>query len=120
MPWPAPMPWPTPTPSPTPPTLPGFEEWLKDANKGLDGLFSFFKSRGLSSAGDPNGPGCKKEWETARKNCADWITQSDPPPGVTAGYKDIEDCARGVVSERCGGNQYEREPEKPPKRYRLR
>jgi hypothetical protein len=50
---------------------------------------------------------CEQEWEEARAICADLITRRNPPRGVTGGYTDIENCARGLVSERCGGNPVE-------------
>ena len=49
--------------------------------------------------------GCDDEWASAiayceeqQKNWRNW------PQGVTGGYTGIMDCARGLVSERCGGN----------------
>ncbi len=47
---------------------------------------------------------CDKEWEDAFRQCKKWISQQDPRRGVTGGYGNLFDCARGLVSERCGGN----------------
>ena len=49
-------------------------------------------------------PDCDQEWRDARTKCAELLSQPNPPRGVTGGYKNIEDCAKGLVSEACGGN----------------
>jgi len=93
-------PWWTPVPVPD-----VFDPWREHASKGLLGLYKYFFDRGsYSSGGDRNGPGCEEEWEEARKQCAQWLSTRNPPRGVTGGYRNVEDCARGLVSERCGGN----------------
>jgi hypothetical protein len=75
--------------------------------RGVQGLFDFlFRDR--LPVGNPDAPGCKEEWEDARKFCADLLSKPNPPRGVSGPYEDVEDCARGNVSERCGGNPYER------------
>jgi len=52
--------------------------------------------------------GCKKEWEEAYERCRGLIANSGPIKlrGSQGGrpYTNVEDCARGFVSERCGGN----------------
>ena len=35
------------------------------------------------------------------------LSRRNPPRGLTGGYKNIEDCARGFVTEECGGNPVE-------------
>jgi hypothetical protein len=86
-----------------------FDPWREHASKGLLGLYKFFFDPGsFPSGSDRNGPGCKEEWEEARKQCAEWLSTPNPPKGVTGGYRNIEDCARGLVSERCGGNPVKR------------
>jgi hypothetical protein len=65
------MPWPAPTPSPTPPTMPGFEEWLKGANKGLEGLFSYFRSRSRSSGGGDDDSECDRRRSEEERECAE-------------------------------------------------
>lgn len=84
----------------------GFEPWADHFIKGIQGLISYFRSR--QSLGNSNGPGCDEEWDYARRKCAELLTQRDPPRGVTGGYRNVEDCARGLVSERCGGNPVSR------------
>jgi hypothetical protein len=61
---------------------------------------------------------CAKEWREARSECAELIHEQQgqdagrrkkrPIKGVTGGYYDVEQCARGLVSEACGGNRVER------------
>ena len=48
--------------------------------------------------------GCDEEWKAARKICLDLLSSPNPPRGLTGGYRDIEGCAKGFVSMRCGGN----------------
>ena len=50
---------------------------------------------------------CDKEWEAARATCRELLSRRNPPRGLTGGYKNIEDCARGFVTEECGGNPVE-------------
>jgi hypothetical protein len=57
---------------------------------------------------------CDKEWQEARRLCRQLIYEQMQQQagrrkkrsvtGVTGGYTDVEECARGLVSERCGGN----------------
>jgi RHS repeat-associated protein len=48
---------------------------------------------------------CDKEWEDAFRDCKRMLASPNPPRGVTGGYQNLYDCARGLVSERCGGNR---------------
>jgi RHS repeat-associated protein len=75
--WCSPSPPPSPSPNPNP--KPG-----KDCNN--------------------NDDDCDKEWAEAREACRQLLSQPNPPRRLTGGYTNIEDCARGLVSERCGGN----------------
>jgi hypothetical protein len=85
-----------------------FDPWSEQATKGLQGLYNYFsRSPSYPGGGNPNGPGCKEEWEEARRDCADWVSSPNPRSWPTGGHLDIEDCARGLVSERCGGNPVE-------------
>ena len=76
----------------------------------------------LTTAGDTPTEECKddkhdcdKEWQEARRVCRDLIYEQmlqqagrrkkRSVAGVTGGYTDVEECARGLVSERCGGNK---------------
>jgi hypothetical protein len=47
---------------------------------------------------------CEREWEDAYRQCQKMLSGRNPPQGVTGGYTSLYDCARGQVSERCGGN----------------
>jgi RHS repeat-associated protein len=47
---------------------------------------------------------CAQEWAEARAACAVLLAQPNPPRGLTGGYTSVEACARGLVSEACGGN----------------
>jgi hypothetical protein len=80
-----------------------FDPWAEHFVRGIRGLLDF-RSRAPAAAGDPNAPGCKEEWDHARETCIGWLTSPDPPRNASGGYKSLEDCARGLVSERCGGN----------------
>ena len=99
------------SPSPwwNPPGAPGriFDPWADQFIKGMQGLIDFyFRSRqgGGGGGGDPDAPGCREEWDDARRQCAKWLSQPNPPRGPTGSYRNVEDCARGLVSEGCGGN----------------
>lgn len=52
-----------------------------------------------------NNDDCEKEWEDAFRMCENYNTQRDPPRGVTGGYTNVYQCAKGLVSQRCGGNR---------------
>jgi RHS repeat-associated protein len=47
---------------------------------------------------------CDKEWDDARRRCAEELAKPNPSRPFTGGYDNIEDCAKGLVSEECGGN----------------
>ena len=61
---------------------------------------------------------CDREWREARRVCRDLIYEQMQQAagrrkkrsvtGVTGGYTDVEECARGLVSVRCGGNKVTR------------
>lgn len=58
---------------------------------------------------------CEKEWTAARVHCRVLIydqmqqragrRKRRSTAGVTGGYTDVEECARGLVSQACGGNR---------------
>lgn len=50
---------------------------------------------------------CLQEWKDARKECLKQLESNDPDYGVTGGYVNTKDCARGLVAQRCGGNRYD-------------
>jgi hypothetical protein len=64
---------------------------------------------------------CDKEWEDAFRECKKELAKPNPSPDFTGGYKNIMDCARGHVSEDCGGNPVDYGPKKkkPRKTYRF-
>ena len=47
---------------------------------------------------------CEAEWEEALVICVRELAKRNPSRGITGGYKDPYRCAKGLVSERCGGN----------------
>jgi hypothetical protein len=97
-------PWWAPVP---PPDV--FNPRREHASKGLLGLYKFFFDRGpYPSGANRNGPGCKEEWDAAREDCAEELSKPNPNRRFTGGYRNVEDCARGHVSERCGGNPIDR------------
>jgi RHS repeat-associated protein len=61
---------------------------------------------------------CDKEWREAFATCHELIREQEEMDagrrrrrsvkGVTGGYKDVQACARGLVSEACGGNKVDR------------
>ena len=51
----------------------------------------------------PEDDDCKEEWAAAIKICARRIGNPDWR-GITGGYGNIYDCARGLVRQQCGGN----------------
>lgn len=95
-----PMPGPVPLPVPLPPiVIPGSkenEEWVRRMRKLLREL-------GRSLPG--GGPNCDEEWNDARRTCREELGKSNPNESITGGYSNVEDCARGLVSEHCGGNK---------------
>ncbi len=48
---------------------------------------------------------CNKEWKDARDDCIELLNLRDPPRYVKGPYNDVENCARGLVREKCGGNR---------------
>lgn len=61
------------------------------------------------------GTDCIKQWSAARRLCRKYFVGfAKPNVGVpskkdshrvTGGYTDVDSCARGLVSEACGGNK---------------
>ena len=48
---------------------------------------------------------CDAEWEEAYATCEEELSKPNPNRGITGGYTNLHDCARGLVSQRCGGNR---------------
>lgn len=65
----------------------------------------------------PKDPECEKEWQNAKDYCQRLAEQGwlggDP---YREHGKYYEQCVRGQVSERCGGNPVDRQPSKPRRR----
>jgi hypothetical protein len=106
------------------PVTPGdvFDPWVQGAIESLRKTIAHFRQGGGSttSDGDYNSPDCDEEWKDARALCASELAKPNPSRAVTGGYDNIEECARGNVSERCRGNYYERPPEPRTRPYRFR
>lgn len=51
-----------------------------------------------------NDADCEMEWELAYLDCEQWLSEPNPAKGVTGGCSSVHDCAKGLVSELCGGN----------------
>lgn len=85
-------------PFPIPPiALPGPENdaWTR-------WVLNLFK--GMHGGGTHADPECEHEWRDARAICVRELNKPSPNCKITGGYKNVESCARGLVSERCGGN----------------
>ena len=61
---------------------------------------------------------CQQEWRKAKDKCAELLEWNDPPHGVTGGYVDTRECARGLVHVDCGGNRVDEggQPARPGRR----
>jgi len=53
---------------------------------------------------DKNKRDCAQEWADAYAMCRELLARPHPPRAMTGGYPDLANCARGLVSEECGGN----------------
>ena len=98
---------------PRPWGLPGsptdaFNPWLRGAVDSLDKTIRHFRSGAGYGDDAMDSPDCMEEWRDARELCAREMSKPNPSRGITGGAETIEECARGHVSERCGGNVYER------------
>jgi RHS repeat-associated protein len=56
---------------------------------------------------------CKKQWADARKACAAELAEPHPDRGFTGGHTTVDGCAKGHVSEDCGGNPVPPPPQPP-------
>lgn len=101
-PYPAPA-WPAPGPAPEIP----IPDWWKKWGPALGAAVQILPriTSGSFGGGDPNGPGCKEEWDEERAFCAQELAKPYPNRRMTGGHKNIDDCARGRISEPCGGNR---------------
>jgi len=92
--FPAPRPAPAPKPSPPlPPVLPP-----------------------PCPSNDSHDEDCKKQWADARQKCAEELAKPNPSRDFTGGHNTIDGCAKGHVTEDCGGNPTPSLPPKTPRR----
>ncbi|MEQ1890562.1 MAG: RHS repeat-associated core domain-containing protein, partial [Alphaproteobacteria bacterium] len=47
---------------------------------------------------------CEQERQEAENMCRKELAKPNPNRGITGGHKNVADCARGLISEKCGGN----------------
>lgn len=47
---------------------------------------------------------CEREWQQAFEICRKELNKTNPNRGITGGHKTLQGCAKGLVSDRCGGN----------------
>jgi hypothetical protein len=48
--------------------------------------------------------GCEQEWQEAMAYCLELLAMPNPPRRLTGGHTTVQGCAKGFVSQRCGGN----------------
>ena len=73
------------------------------------------RSRDTTRNCPPDKEECERQWREARATCRALIYEQMQQAagrrkkrsvkGVTGGYTDVEECARGLVSQECGGNK---------------
>jgi hypothetical protein len=83
---------------------------------GVAALKASLSKSGNGDGGDEGGDDeCDEQWQAARKICAEMLSAPKHLRRETArlrgGYDNIEDCARGFVSEDCGGNPVDYGPQ---------
>lgn len=127
---PAPTPQPFPLPpqvnhtspqaAPAPPSDPR-QDALRPAWQRLQSYFRSNIGEGSPSGDRDDAEECRKEWEEAFKECSkhyrnDRRNITGPFRTKTGAPWTPEDCARGLVSERCGGNPVDYGVGRGPKR----
>jgi len=71
-----------------------------------------------SSASNEMSEECEEERVWAWKKCLELLELLDPPRGVTGGYEEVKKCAKGLISEKCGGNKVVRDNQgRPGRKY---
>jgi uncharacterized protein RhaS with RHS repeats len=93
---PAPFPIPLPLPPVFIPGTPENQVFVKSVQRIL---------RNIEFRDSADESDCDQEWEDAYQTCGRELSKPNPCKGITGGYSNIHDCARGLVSERCGGNK---------------
>jgi hypothetical protein len=89
-----------------------FAPWRKSALAGVAGLLHAIRPHSNLGGMGADDPACQDEWAAARKWCDDQLQEARPERAV--GYRNYADCARGMVSSRCGGNNKINLPVEPP------
>jgi RHS repeat-associated protein len=84
--------------------LPSAQEILDELLYTSPVLGMCFKIIASGFGGGGGDDDCKKEWEEATDLCRSELEKPNPNMSVTGGYYDIQNCAKGHVSQRCGGN----------------
>jgi RHS repeat-associated protein len=79
-------------------------ELLFPAPFGKDDLYRPFRTHPPKAPPCKPTDECKKEWDEAFEDCAKELARPHPRRAITGGYTNLYDCARGLVSEACGGN----------------
>jgi hypothetical protein len=101
----------------TPPIrMPQIPEWWKLIGSAIQILPSIVTGT-FGANGRYDDPECQKEWGEALDFCAKELAKPNPS-NLIGGHTSIEDCARGLVSEPCGGNpkDYGDQPSKTRRR----
>jgi len=99
-----------------PDIIPGTPEWWEHAKRGHQGLWDFLLHlrRGVTSgsSGGDDDEDCRKERQEAFEECQKALASGWRGDYGTGPYKKrspgrwtLEDCIRGRVSQRCGGNR---------------
>jgi hypothetical protein len=70
---------------------------------GFPPVFPPLEKRG--NFGGSSNRDCDEEWKDAREICKEELSKPNPNRRMTGGHLDVENCARGFVSQRCGGNR---------------
>jgi hypothetical protein len=89
-----------------------FAPWRRFAVGGIAGLLHAVRPYSNKSGMGADDPACQDEWAAARKWCDNELQK--PRPERATGYRNYADCARGMVSARCGGNNKINMPVEPP------
>jgi hypothetical protein len=92
--------------------MPHIPDWLSTAWR-LGALIPTLAFERVTEGVGDNEAGCDEEWRDAREICTaaarnGWKSNQGglgPYKKPTGGLWDVDDCARGRVSERCGGNE---------------
>jgi hypothetical protein len=67
----------------------------------------------IPAKGVPRDPECDEEWRQAERNCREWLFSGRLGRRFSGLGRELEECIRGQVSERCGGNPVAPKPTKP-------